>query len=66
MTWCRRVIKETDACILFSNNDLLSLCAKRNAGKSGSTVRPADAAAAVVNTTHLNRYIGLALASVLR
>ncbi len=61
-----RVIQETDACFLFSNNDLLSLCAKRNAVKSGTTVRPADAAAAVVNTSHLNRCISLALASVLR
>ena len=61
-----RVIQETDACFLFSNNDILSLCAKRHAGKAGTTVRPADAAAAHVSTSHLNRCISLALASVLR
>ena len=62
-----RVIKEPAACLLFSNNDLLSLCAKRNAAKPGSTtVRPADAAAATVRTKQINDYIGLALASVLR
>ena len=61
-----RVINEAEACIVFSNNDLLNLCAKRNATKSGSTVRPADAAAAMVKTAHINRYIGLALASVMR
>ena len=44
-----RVNQETDACFLFSNNDLLSLCAKRNATKTGSTVRPADAALAMVD-----------------
>lgn len=63
-----RVIRETSACFLFSNNDLLALCAKQNAPKSGSgsAVRPADAAAAMVKTAHINRYIGLALASVMR
>jgi hypothetical protein len=61
-----RIIKETEACILFSNNSLLALASKRNAPKSGVTVRPADAANAQVKTSHLNRYIGLALASILR
>jgi hypothetical protein len=63
-----RVLKEPAACLLFSNNNLLSLCAKRNAAKPGSTsaVRPADAAAATVKTKQINDYIGLALASVLR
>ncbi len=62
-----RVIKEAAACLLFSNNDLLCLCAKRNASKPGcTTVRPADAAAATVRTKQINDYIGLALASVLR
>ena len=61
-----RLIKETDACFLFSNSDILSLCSKRNANKTGSAVRPLDAAAAMVKTAHINRYIGLALASVMR
>jgi hypothetical protein len=44
-----RVAEEADAALLFSNDDLLSLCARRAAPLTGSVARPADAAAAKAN-----------------
>ena len=61
-----RICQETDACFLFANDDVLSVCAASNAPKTGSVVKPSDAASALVKTAHLNRYISLALSSVLR
>ncbi|EKX50064.1 hypothetical protein GUITHDRAFT_135732 [Guillardia theta CCMP2712] len=51
-----RIVEEADACLLFSNDDILSIMSKRLAKKIGSVVRPGDAAGTLVKTEDLNMH----------
>lgn len=57
------MLSEADTSILFSNDSIMSICAKRLAKRGSSNVaKPVDIAASDVRISDLNKYIAMALA----